>query len=448
MYKKQASPEVTEPSPSLPLNKVGPTIGTAIASQIVSTITETTRLVINTTIPSVVIPSSNLSNTHFCSENRQESDPVQRAVLTYYPYHQEEYFFPEIRWLYRSWLEMMLDEPDKWRTDLVIFTYKFSAAFKSLNCINEIRKDVNEPPRCRIILYIPITLRNDNNTKNNFENAFADERTSQNNTSILTIPHVFNKETFNNDRSISLYRNLRTYGYIDSINAIYEGYSTFQMYDYVLRTDIDIFITRNFSKYVPDPCILLTGGGGYGTDYNRRKLRRIAKDMELMHLNISGMGSTWYGPPYSAYLIANLTLDSMLYLAINEFSGPERDGKVGTILWPEWHYGVLLLYGQHLAINHLVAQRNLSVRIAHEMLDQSTTNNDTNYMKQNLRLVLHCWHTDVPFSKFAFKMGHYNKTDPKQFIDKPTAQAYAMRIAIESRLMSLEQLGAKLKEFE
>ncbi|CAF5112324.1 unnamed protein product, partial [Rotaria sp. Silwood1] len=52
------------------------------------------------------------------------------------------------------------------------------------------------------------------------------------------VPLVNVKETFDAKRSESLYENLRTYGYIDSINAIYEGYWTFKMYDFILRTDI------------------------------------------------------------------------------------------------------------------------------------------------------------------------------------------------------------------
>jgi len=228
--------------------------------------------------------------------------------------------------------------------------------------------------------------------------------------------------------------------------TLFEGFSTFKMYDYVLRTDIDVFITRNFSVYLPDNSSILVGLGGYGTTYNRRKLARIARDMNFMYANMSGMGSTWYGPPESALLIANLTLHGMLHLAINEFCQAERENKVGTILWPDWHYGVLLLYGQHLAINHLVAHDKLNVKIANQLFDQSTTNNDTKDMQKNLRLHLHCWHTDLPFSKFAFKAGKYNHIHPRTLVNETSAQSYAMRMALESRLMSLEDLGSRLKK--
>ncbi|CAF4300449.1 unnamed protein product, partial [Adineta steineri] len=52
--------------------------------------------------------------------------------------------------------------------------------------------------------------------------------------------------------------------------------------------------------------------------------------------------------------MANYTIQGMIHLVTNEFTTPERERKLGVMLWPEWHFGVLLLYGGHLAINHLI----------------------------------------------------------------------------------------------
>lgn len=57
--------------------------------------------------------------------------------------------------------------------------------------------------------------------------------------------------------------------------------------------DLDVFVYRHFATYIPKNCTFITGGGGYGTDFNRRKLKRIARDMEFAHVGLSGMGSTW-----------------------------------------------------------------------------------------------------------------------------------------------------------
>ena len=44
----------------------------------------------------------------------------------------------------------------------------------------------------------------------------------------------------------------------------------------------------------------------------------------------------------------------MAYIGKEEFSLPEREGKAGTELWPAWHYGVLLLYGQNRGLEILI----------------------------------------------------------------------------------------------
>ncbi|CAF4095490.1 unnamed protein product, partial [Rotaria sordida] len=148
-----------------------------------------------------------------------------------------------------------------------------------------------------------------------------------------------------------------------------------------------------------------------------------------------------YGAPYVAQRIANIALDAMLYLYDNEFTSVEREKKLGVLLWPDWHYGVLSMYGTHLAVNHLSISEKLDIKKADELLDQSTTNKDSYDLEKNNRLHLHCWHTDKQFSKFQFKAGKYNDIHPRTLINDTSAQAYAMRMALESRLMTLDELG-------
>jgi hypothetical protein len=138
---------------------------------------------------------------------------------------------------------MLRGQPPTWRTDFLIFTYNFSAEFRSLGCINRIRRNKEEPSICRLFLYVPVQFRLPNITENNFQHAFDDAKGlakiyNDSLEQMVTIPMINDPETFDLKRSESLYVNLRAYGYIDSINTLYEGYNTFKMYDFVLRTDI------------------------------------------------------------------------------------------------------------------------------------------------------------------------------------------------------------------
>ena len=211
---------------------------------------------------------------------------------------------------------MLRSQTTSWRTDFLIFTYNFSSEFRSLGCVNRIRQTKEEPSVCRLFLYLPVQFRKNNVTENNFQHAFDDARRlakvfNDSVEQMVTIPMVNDSKTFDLKRSHALFTHLSNYGYIDSINVIYEGYRTFEMYDFVLRTDIgtrqcsagvqrndflflDVFIYRHFGTYIPPNCTFLTGGGGYGTDFNRRKLKRISRDMGYAHAGMSGMGSTWF----------------------------------------------------------------------------------------------------------------------------------------------------------
>ena len=104
--------------------------------------------------------------------------------------------------------------------------------------------------------------------------------------------------------------------------------------------------------------------------------------------------------------------------------------KTHIQLWPEWHFGVLLLYGGHLAINHLVASEKFDIGLGDELLDQGVTSTDAKDIIENHRLHLHCWHGSKPFSKFDFKEGKYNHIKPSTLVSDTSAYGYVSRISI------------------
>jgi hypothetical protein len=195
---------------------------------------------------------------------------VLRALLTFYPNDQKDVFEPEVRWFYRSWVEMMTNESSLWRTDFIIYTTEYDPIFKNLDCVyDQIRLSYEEKPKCRIFPYIRIKNRA---SKHEPSSAY---------------------QIVNQQRSQLLKENLRDYGYIDSINTVFEYNSSYAMYDYVLRTDLDCFLTKNFALYVPYDNSLLVGHGGYSTLFNDKRLKRIAHDMNWQYADKNSLGSTW-----------------------------------------------------------------------------------------------------------------------------------------------------------
>ena len=94
----------------------------------------------------------------------------------------------------------------------------------------------------------------------------------------------------------------------------------------------------------------------------------------------------------------------MAYIGKEEFSLPEREGKAGTELWPAWHYGVLLLYGQNLGMNHLIGAKQINVPKLFNYIDHPSSNPES----VNDVIHIHVYHGADIFSKFAFTMGNYD----------------------------------------
>ena len=80
-----------------------------------------------------------------------------------------------------------------------------------------------------------------------------------------------------------------------------------------------------------------------------------------------------------------MTLFGMTYLANEEFSPPEKD-LLGISLWPYWHYGVLLLYGQTVGLNHLMGLKQMNVVKLGDLMDYPTGNIESVFSKLHLHV--------------------------------------------------------------
>jgi hypothetical protein len=161
---------------------------------------------------------------------------------------------------------------------------------------------------------------------------------------------------------------------------------------------MDVFLTPLFGQWLPRNCNdFYVGGGGYSSGFNSKRLRRVSRLLNLQYANQENLGSTWISTPHQFRIVSYMTLIGMAYLASEEFSPPEREGKVGTILWPDWHYGVLLLYGQHLALNHLIGSNQLNVIRLQNLIDYPSGNTD-NIMSM---LHIHVFHGLSPNFNFC-----------------------------------------------
>jgi hypothetical protein len=302
----------------------------------------------------------------------QHSQRIVKGILMYFALESFDYFQYEFKWLYRSWLEMQKYEPSVWRTDLIVFANVDALVddkrkfFDELGCSVHAKRNTSlDRPLCVIMPHVPVDKRQTKPAVKELMQHMAENVTLKDElyAQLFHRHSVFerinnNIQNKNDDVDMLnprldlfyslLTASLKDYHYTDSILMAFEGYSYFRQhfhYDFVIRADMDIFLTPLFAVWLPKYCNTFNvGSAGYSNLYNRNRMRRIAQNLELAYaFELNNFGSTWYGTPNQFRLVSYLTLVSMFYLNNEEFTKVENEGKLGTQLWPEWHYGVLLL---------------------------------------------------------------------------------------------------------
>ena len=150
-----------------------------------------------------------------------------RAVIVYFPISDIDYYKDELKWLYRSWINMMKYEPVKWRTDLVVFVDNDPALVNNgelsfmneMNCrFENIRKSSEETPMCSLINYVPLNKREFNTPDRTFANDDLKYRY------LLNDVDIFNSDPNEFDTFYKLLKlSINDYSYLDSILMAFEG---------------------------------------------------------------------------------------------------------------------------------------------------------------------------------------------------------------------------------
>ena len=322
---------------------------------------------------------------------------VARAIIVFLPYNIEK-FNKELKALFLSVAVMRTHQAPGTKTDLIVGTPRVGFSFpESLGCTHAVRSSPDDAERCTVVEHAPLKERPGSNP-------------------------------------LVLYSN-----YIDSMLVLSE-FKHGGVYDVLLRADLDTFVTPGFGRWtLPEGLALVTGQGGYGSENANRHLTWVMKtQLGLSDSGLRGIGSTWVGHSGVMVAVAKLTVSAMIWLHTQEFSIYEKS-PAGTDGWPYWHWPVLLLYGGHVAVNQipadkvLVTDSNSKVR-----LDYGTASNET---LPESALHLHCWHSDDMFSKFRFQMGQYHNLDLTPFLAMNSTASYAAVIAVSSDRLAPAELA-------
>jgi hypothetical protein len=373
---------------------------------------------------------------------------ITRGIIVNFPIESLDVYRLEFKWLYRSWIEMQKSESKYWRSDLVVFISKNNNHLKDnnffiykLNCsFSHRRKSRLDKPMCILIDYEPLKKRN--KLPKIFLTIKNHKRLFQN---FLTKSNIL---SLDENKFIEFYSLLKAqltnYKYVDSILMAFDGYKYFKSagYDFLIKSDMDVFLTPYFGRWLPKYCNdFYVGRGRYSTIFNMNRLNRVAKNVNFETASKINLGSTWYSGVDQFRLISYLTLLSMCMLSAEEFTSLEKSGRLGVKTWPQWHYGVLSLYGQSLAMNHLIKSKQMNIVRLDNHLDYPSHSN----VSINQIIALHAYHTGKLFSKYEFKLGKYDKLRSETF-DFNIVKYYSLKMALEAKHFSNFHLKQMLND--
>ena len=272
-------------------------------------------------------------------------EQIMRAII--FHYQNDKSNDTDFQQLYHSWIEIKKQEPEAWRTDLVVFfninTARKNQLFERLNCtITNIRKTKTDSSMCIIVDY-----------KSIFERDINSLRSSESIYSILFNDiDIFDK---NDDSIWKFHERLKDFypnEFIDSILISFDGFEYLkQSYDFLFRSNMNNFLTPLFNEWHPLNCNdFLIGHSSDSHKVNVSRIKMAAKNIKFISGNLETFSLTWYSTPHQFRLVSYLTLVSMMYLSdIEKFYQNDTTSVE------------ILLYGLHLTLNHLTGLKIINL---------------------------------------------------------------------------------------
>jgi hypothetical protein len=190
-------------------------------------------------------------------------------------------------------------------------------------------------------------------------------------------------------------------------------------YEYLFKTDCDVFLTDNLRGFEPN-CVLL-GHGGYMEhpemrDEVTKNLARLFQKLGIADGGLNHVGASIFGPTHQVLPVVADHLALTRYLLETEW----KSGDPGQ--WPGWYRGVASMYAIHLAVNKNLQARNVRLNALDSFCLDNKITRDV--------LHIHAWHCVVDFSKHKWFAGKYRAPEFKGI--PKVAKDYCLCVASNS----------------
>ncbi|GAB3401762.1 hypothetical protein GCM10027361_02060 [Erwinia aphidicola] len=174
-----------------------------------------------------------------------------------------------------------------------------------------------------------------------------------------------------------------------------------KQYQWLLRTDADVFLTPYFANFTP--AWPVHGCGGYHlTEDFRQKMLDFCRRQGVNHTQRFGCGHSIILP--AELMIAFLQRQVYWCYKLAEDFGSD---SANWGAWPGWYRGVLTMYAAEIAANE---GWDKYLREGRErILDMNSSSHNP---IDALTLHIHSSHYDIHFSKHQYRAGSYAAIDP------------------------------------
>lgn len=166
-------------------------------------------------------------------------------------------------------------------------------------------------------------------------------------------------------------------------------------YDFLFKTDCDVFFTKNMKNFKPSK--FLIGQGGYYDQKDDNKInfiKKVSQELGLGYNNMTNIGASFFAKTHEVLAVVKMQAQITEYV-LQKYFKTDRIEKES-----QFRVGISSMIAGEVAINHMFNSQHINLySLDSKCWKTSVIGSDT--------LHIHAWHTDIPWSKHRYFEGKY-----------------------------------------
>lgn len=171
--------------------------------------------------------------------------------------------------------------------------------------------------------------------------------------------------------------------------------SPLQQYDLLLKTDCDVFLTKNIKNYTPYKTMI--GMGRYYDPKMPEKIsfiKKISSDLGFGYNNMANIGASFYGKTEYIVSLVSIQAKTTEFILNKYFVDSDVHTQSG------FKKGISSMIGGEVAVNHCFDSSHVNLYTLDSFCEDNPISSDV--------IHIHAWHTKKWWSKHSYFEGKYD----------------------------------------